>query len=134
MDRLLNKALQAPYVRGGCLIPITVPYKEALWNCSYIYWNWLSATILWKQTYYKLNVKNQYCLMSQNKSNIQAGVSLYIAIVSQTCWCEQYAIKIWTPRSLLLSISSCWDKKNVISKINIYFKYIVEYITEWTYF
>ena len=28
MDKLLNKALQAPSVGGGCVIPITVPYYE----------------------------------------------------------------------------------------------------------
>ena len=27
LDRLLNKALQAPSVGGGCVIPITVPYQ-----------------------------------------------------------------------------------------------------------
>ena len=27
-DRLLNKALQAPSIVGGCVIPITVPYSE----------------------------------------------------------------------------------------------------------
>ena len=26
LDRLLNKALQAPSLGGGCVIPITVPY------------------------------------------------------------------------------------------------------------
>ena len=26
LDRLLNKALQAPSFGGGCVIPITVPY------------------------------------------------------------------------------------------------------------
>ena len=27
LDRLLNKALQAPSFGGGCVIPITVPYS-----------------------------------------------------------------------------------------------------------
>ena len=35
LDRLLNKALQAPSVGGGCVIPITVPYwdSRALQKC-----------------------------------------------------------------------------------------------------
>ena len=30
LDRLLNKALQAPSVGGGCVIPITVPYYQIM--------------------------------------------------------------------------------------------------------
>ena len=30
LDRLLNKAFRAPSFGGGCLIPITMPYKERL--------------------------------------------------------------------------------------------------------
>ena len=31
LDRLLNKALQAPSVEGGCVMPITVPYTDIPW-------------------------------------------------------------------------------------------------------
>ena len=33
LDRLLTKALQAPSIGGGCVIPITVPYLQ-----KKIYW------------------------------------------------------------------------------------------------
>ena len=53
LDRLLNKALQAPSVGGGCVIPITVPYRapNQLFSIKDKRWRWEQYFIVMVHVY-----------------------------------------------------------------------------------